>query len=78
MFIIACFSGLVWGSVCCGIAVGKHRSGVGWFGAGFFFGLIGVLVAALVPARPDPLELAADVELEPAGGPTAYANWPPR
>jgi hypothetical protein len=35
-------------------AVRRRRYGAGWFAVGFVFGLLGLIVAASMSARPDP------------------------
>jgi len=41
--------GLIVGAICAAIASSKGRSGVGWFFAGFFFGLIAIIIVAVIP-----------------------------
>mgnify|MGYP006311808717 CR=1 FL=1 len=40
---------VIFGALAAAIAAGKGRSAVGWFFGGFFLGLIGVIVVAVLP-----------------------------
>lgn len=70
MIAIALVFGIVWGTVASHIATRKRRDGVAWFCAGFFFGIFGVLAAALVSTVPDPFAGYDDgpVQLGPSPG----------
>lgn len=54
MLLVVLVMGCLWGGICSGIAVKKHRDGTGWFVAGFLFGLLGLLAVAAMSALPDP------------------------
>ncbi len=46
------------GAAASAVAVSKHRNAVGWFAIGFCFGLIGVILAIVLPARTAKVALA--------------------
>jgi uncharacterized membrane protein YeaQ/YmgE (transglycosylase-associated protein family) len=50
---IALIIQIVLGAIASSIAVSKNRSGVGWFFGGFFLGIIGIVIVAVLD---DPVE----------------------
>lgn len=48
--------GLIFGLISMIVAEGKGRSRGGWFAAGFFFGIFGLLVLAFLPKVEAPTE----------------------
>lgn len=50
------FMGLVFGLISLFVAENKGRSKGGWFAAGFFFGIFGLLVLAFLPKVKTPTE----------------------
>lgn len=56
--------GAIMGTIASVIAVKKNRSGVGWFFGGFFLGIIGIVIVALLKDPDEESKYKAYVENE--------------
>jgi uncharacterized membrane protein YeaQ/YmgE (transglycosylase-associated protein family) len=51
LLLVSLFIGLIAGAICAVIAQNKGRSPGGYFLLGFFLGLIGIIITAVIPSR---------------------------